>query len=229
MPTLFTADQVARSLGLSASGLRKLSVELAPYLSPSAQGRGGGTGRAQRRYTEADLETLRTARGWLTSGATYPEVRRRLSEIRPPAPGGTVEPPRAETPPEPPPVGTSETALALDSMRLALAALRTTVDAQDQVIELQRSEIARLQREVDALRAAPPSPPPSAAPPPTPSPEMPRTGESTPTHEAPEPPRTGEQPPTSTTPSPEPPVDGTVETEPPTSWWDRIRRAIRGG
>ena len=219
---LFSADQVSRALSLSPSGLRKLSVEVSAYLSEHAQGRAGGTGRAQRRYSEADLELLRTVRQWTAAGATYPEARRRLSEIRPPR-GGTVEPqpapPRAETTPEPPPpVGTSETALALDSMRLAHAALRRLVDSQDTVIEMQRREIERLTRELDQVRAAPPPAPstgesaPPSAPPAAPSTGEPR-GEALSTLPAP-----GEQP-------PEPPAGETVE---PSTWWDKLRRALLG-
>lgn len=215
---LFSADQVSRALGLSPSGLRKLSTEVSAYLSEHAQGRAGGTGRAQRRYTEQDLETLRAVRQWTAAGATYPEARRRLSEIRPPGAGGTVEPPRAETTPEPPPVGTSETALALDSMRLAHAALRRLVDSQDTVIEMQRREIERLTRELDQVRAAPPPAPstgesaPPSAPPAAPSTGEPR-GEALSTLPAP-----GEQP-------PEPPAGETVE---PSTWWDKLRRALLG-
>ena len=215
---LFSADQVSRALGLSPSGLRKLSTEVSAYLSEHAQGRAGGTGRAQRRYTEQDLETLRAVRQWTAAGATYPEARRRLSEIRPPGAGGTVEPPRAETTPEPPPVGTSETALALDSMRLAHAALRRLVDSQDTVIEMQRAQIERLTRELDQVRAASPPAPstgesaPPSAPPAAPSTGEPR-GEALSTLPAP-----GEQP-------PEPPAGETVE---PSTWWDKLRRALLG-
>ena len=225
---LFEPDQVARALGMSASGLRKLSTELSAYLSESAQGRAGGTGRAQRRYSEQDLLTLRQAREWLASGVSYAEVRRWLSEIRPPGAGGTVEPPpappRAETTPEPPPVGGSAELVALDSLRLANAALRRLVDTQDTLIEMQRTEIERLRAELDQVRAAPPpapatgeSVPPPAPPSPTPSPEPPVAGgaqsESLSTLPAP-----GEQPTTSAT---------APTVEPSTKLRDRIGRALR--
>jgi DNA-binding transcriptional MerR regulator len=77
-------SEIATQLQLSPSTLRRWSNEFADYLSDSA-GRPEAApsgGRAHRRYTDLDLETLMTIKGLLAEGLTYIQVARRLEILR---------------------------------------------------------------------------------------------------------------------------------------------------
>lgn len=73
-------NQVATELDLSPSTLRRWSNEFSDFLSRPA-GRPDpepGSRMAHRRYTEQDLEVLRTVKNLMADGMTYLQVARRL-------------------------------------------------------------------------------------------------------------------------------------------------------
>jgi DNA-binding transcriptional MerR regulator len=77
-------SEVATSLQVSPSTLRRWSNEFADYLTDTA-GRpeaAGSGGTAHRRYSDEDLETLMTIKGLLAEGLTYIQVGRRLEALR---------------------------------------------------------------------------------------------------------------------------------------------------
>lgn len=77
-------NEVANTLQISPSTLRRWSNEFADYLSESA-GRpeaAASGGSAHRRYSDGDLETLLTIKGLLSEGQTYIQVARRLEALR---------------------------------------------------------------------------------------------------------------------------------------------------
>jgi DNA-binding transcriptional MerR regulator len=66
---------VTQSLDISAATLRRWSDEFADYLSPEAN----PAGKGHRRYTAADIETLRSIKELMNQGLTYEQVWQQLS------------------------------------------------------------------------------------------------------------------------------------------------------
>jgi DNA-binding transcriptional MerR regulator len=71
-------NEVATSLEISPSTLRRWSNEFGDFLSDPAAG-GQST---HRRYTDEDLETLMTIKALLGEGLTYVQVAKRLQTLR---------------------------------------------------------------------------------------------------------------------------------------------------
>jgi len=76
-------NEVATSLDISPSTLRRWSNEFAEYLSDAAGRPGEDESKSShRRYTDDDLETLITIKGLLAEGQTYVQVGKRLEALR---------------------------------------------------------------------------------------------------------------------------------------------------
>jgi len=93
-------NEVATELDLSPSTLRRWSNEFADFLSGPA-GRPEpepGSRMAHRRYTDQDVEVLRTVKNLMADGMTYVQVARRLEarQARQAGPAGEETPGRAE-------------------------------------------------------------------------------------------------------------------------------------
>lgn len=74
-----TPQEVARQLEISPSSLRRWSDEFADHLSAEAS---SSQGKSHRRYTDADLDTLKTVKNLMSAGMTYEQVRQHL-ELQP--------------------------------------------------------------------------------------------------------------------------------------------------
>jgi DNA-binding transcriptional MerR regulator len=83
-------QEVASRLEVSPSTLRRWSEEFSEFLSSEAV---SSEGKQHRRYSDEDLATLINVKGLMAEGATYEQVRQRLSELRaekPDGPGSVV-------------------------------------------------------------------------------------------------------------------------------------------
>ncbi len=83
-------QEVASRLEVSPSTLRRWSEEFSEFLSPEAT---SSEGKQHRRYSDEDLAMLINVKGLMAEGATYEQVRQRLSELRdekPDGPGSVV-------------------------------------------------------------------------------------------------------------------------------------------
>lgn len=122
---------VAQRLSISPATLRVWSGEFAQFLSQAAQtSLTEAGGRAQRRYTDDDIATLRRAKTLLAGGLTYGQVREALAE--PPAAAPASEPATpAPAPAEPPASEAPSAALAIiEQARLAMVSMQQTIEAQ---------------------------------------------------------------------------------------------------
>lgn len=71
--------EVAQTLGIPASTLRRWSRRFASFLSPEANGAARGDhARGHRRYTQADLDVLTRCKALLSEGSTLNEVAQHL-------------------------------------------------------------------------------------------------------------------------------------------------------
>lgn len=72
---LLSPQAVAQALDFSETTLRRWSDEFSDYLSPEAN----PAGKGHRRYTAADVETLRSIKELMNQGLTYEQVWQQLS------------------------------------------------------------------------------------------------------------------------------------------------------
>jgi len=75
-PLLRSPKSVAKELDISAATLRRWSDEFTHYLSIGA---GASKGRAHRRYTHSDVNTLHAIKDFMNKGMTYDQVRNHLN------------------------------------------------------------------------------------------------------------------------------------------------------
>jgi len=137
---------VARRLAISPATLRVWSGEFARFLSNAAQKSPTETGtRAQRRYTDRDLETLQRIKALLAEGATYAEARDALAEAGEPVSATSAQ---SDTP------APSVSLATLEQYRLSLASMQQTVEAQAAHIADLQAERDRAQAEAAELRRA---------------------------------------------------------------------------
>ena len=139
-------NEIATELDLSPSTLRRWSNEFADFLSAPA-GRPEpepGSRMAHRRYTDQDLEVLRTVKHLLSDGMTYVQVARRLEArmMRHDAGGEEAAP---DTPGRAPAMGTSlaatwgDAAAAAPAVSVLADTLHTVADGQQLLLGSQQA------------------------------------------------------------------------------------------
>jgi len=143
--TEYSPKHVQNELKTSSSTLRRWSRVFSEHLSQNAT-------ETPRRYTEADLATLRRAAALLRSGLSIDEVSERLHEPEPV--------PTTEAPPELPPEPTEAPTLALQTFssmadtlhatQSILERLEARQDATDAIADLAR-RIDAIERKLDEL------------------------------------------------------------------------------
>ncbi|MBN1661238.1 MAG: MerR family transcriptional regulator [Anaerolineae bacterium] len=139
-------NEIATELDLSPSTLRRWSNEFADFLSDLA-GRPEpepGSKMAHRRYTDQDLEVLRTVKSLLSEGMTYVQVARRLEAraLRHDTRRGEAE---HDTPGRAPQAGTalaatwSEAGAAAPAVSVLADTLHTVADGQQLLLGSQQA------------------------------------------------------------------------------------------
>lgn len=139
-------NEVATDLDLSPSTLRRWSNEFADFLSDPA-GRPEpepGSRMAHRRYSDRDLEVLRTVKNLLSEGLTYVQVARRL-EARLLRQGAGSGESKSETTSRTPGAGTtlaaswSEAGTAVPAVTVLADTLHTVADGQQLLLGSQQA------------------------------------------------------------------------------------------
>jgi DNA-binding transcriptional MerR regulator len=148
---MYRSREVAARLGVSATTIRRHSVELAAYLGPSASAAYAETGGpTQRRYSDEDLALLAATIAATHHGLTFEEIRNRLDRgelgsndvvVRDAGPPGV---PLASG-------SASESAARIAALEALLAERERTVDALSRALAYQDGLLA-------AARASPPPP-----------------------------------------------------------------------
>lgn len=130
---MYRPREIAAELGISPSTLRLWSTRFAPLLSDGARKDDAGP-TAQRRYDDADLQTLRRVQDLLKQGQTYSQVADALTPKQ--------APPNHQSP-QPPQTGAAVAPIPVEvSADNALAAFHDTLEAKDAVIATLRDSLA---------------------------------------------------------------------------------------
>lgn len=139
----YRPGEVAKQLDIAPVTLRVWSNEFAAFLSDSAQRTLNAEGKANHRiYSDSDIATLKRAREMLSSGQTFDQVRRALSDAGPPSVSiQTLE----EIP--------RMLAQLQTSYHRELSSKEETIAEQRSHIDSLREEIERQQAEIERLRS----------------------------------------------------------------------------
>lgn len=130
----YSPKQVAESLGVSGSTVRRYAATFGDMLSEYANPETG----KRRSFTSADIEVLRVIQGYLTAGLSEQETRRQMT-IHEPATITLRESPEHA-------YGTS-----LEQTLSVLADQKQALDAQARLIAEQGERIGRLEARLERL------------------------------------------------------------------------------